>query len=82
MRHGSAARTGQASEPAPLWTVRAMFRIGASDVASKAPIHLRSHPLAARTEASRCSAFHAPSRLSLPRASNARMLRERDAIAF
>ena len=30
-----------------------MFRIGASDSTSKAPIRVRSHPLAARAEASR-----------------------------
>jgi len=55
MRHGSAARTGRACEPVPLWIVRAMFRIGASDsVESANPFATAS--VAARTEASRCSA--------------------------
>ena len=38
MRHGSAARTGRACKPVPLWTVRAMFRIGLS---SERPIRVR-----------------------------------------
>lgn len=59
-----------------------MFRIGASDITSKAPIRVRSHPLAARAEASRHGASMRLRGVSLPRASNARMLRERDAIAF
>ena len=59
-----------------------MFRIGASDTTSKAPIRVRSHPLAARAEASRHGASMRLRGVSLPRASNARMLRERDAIAF
>ena len=50
IRHGSAARTGRACEPVPLWTVRAMFRIGLS---SKRPIRVRCIPRAARAEASR-----------------------------
>lgn len=59
-----------------------MFRIGASDTTSKAPIRVRSHPLSARAEASRHGASLRLRGVSLPRASNARMLRERDAIAL
>ena len=59
-----------------------MFRIGASDMTSKAPIRVRSHPLAARAEASRHGASLRLRGGSLPRTSNVRMLRERDAIAF
>ena len=59
-----------------------MFRIGASDITSKTPIRVRLHPLAARAEASRHGASLRLRGVSLPRASNARMLRERDAIAF
>ena len=59
-----------------------MFRIGVSDVRSKTPIRVRLHPLAARAEASRHGASLRLRGVSLPRASNARMLRERDAIAF
>ena len=59
-----------------------MFRIGASDTTSKAPIRVRLHPLAARAEASRHGASLRLRGVSLPRASNARMLRERDAIAL
>ena len=59
-----------------------MFRIGASDTTSKAPIRVRSHPLAARAEASRHGASLRLRGVSLPRTSNVRMLRERDAIAF
>ena len=59
-----------------------MFRIGASDITSKTPIRVRLHPLAARAEASRHGASLRLRGVSLPRTSNIRMLRERDAIAF
>ena len=79
MRHGSAARTGRACKPVPLWSVR---RCSALAPRQKRQSVVRSHPLAARAEASRHGASLRLRGVSLPRASNARMLRERDAIAF
>lgn len=82
IRHGSAARTG--------WALRTHAAVDrSSDVPhwrfrdeAKAPIRVRLHPLAARAEASRHGASLRLRGVSLPRASNARMLRERDAIAL
>ena len=82
IRHSSAARTG--------WALRTHAAVDrSSDVPhwrfrdeAKAPIRVRLHPLAARAEASRHGASLRLRGVSLPRASNARMLRERDAIAF
>ncbi len=59
-----------------------MFRIGASDITSKTPIRVRLHPLAARAEASRHGASLRLRGFPCLGPARARMLRERDAIAF
>ena len=82
IRHGSAARTGWAlrthaavdrSSDVPHWRFR-------HDIESANPRAIASACRPCRSIQAR--RIHAPSRVSLPRASNARMLRERDAIAF
>ena len=78
IRHGSAARTGWAMKPTPLWTVR-----GACALAPRRRRQCVCDCIRRRPHRSiKVQRVHAPARLSLPRASNARMLRERDAIAF
>ena len=78
IRHGSAARTGWVNEPKPLWIVRTVLRIG---VSSKMPIRCACIPLPPVPKHPG-TAREAPRGFPCLGPANARMLRERDAIAF